>query len=390
MNILAISSILPIPEVIKENDFIFETYSAYQKLYGNDKIIIIKPVKINLNPVTFLKGKTRLRRIEKRSWSIKNFDVEIYPFFSAWGLRNTHSIITRSIYFINRKRIRKLFADHSFDVIHAQFIFSDGQLARMLGKKYKIPYQVTTHHEKFYFQHAISKRNAMKILEDASCVTPINHSNYLFFKSLKLPNVVLSPLGFNKNFIRPQKRPGGGPVRIVTVGELIKLKNVDKVIEAIARLTSDYNIRYTIIGAGPERSSLGQMVQNHGLEDIVTFIENVPHHMIGEEMYKHNIFIMPSFFETFGRVYFEAMAMGIPIICAKNSGIFGIFKNGEEGLSVDHTNIEEIASELEFLIANEKERIRIGQKGKELVEDFTWENIATDLHTKYSNAIEIG
>ena len=42
---------------------------------------------------------------------------------------------------------------------------------------------------------------------------------------------------------------------------------------------------------------------------------------------------MPSYVETFGRVYFEAMAMGIPIICAKNSGIYGYYKEMEEGVN---------------------------------------------------------
>ncbi|MFO7669623.1 MAG: glycosyltransferase [Bacteroidales bacterium] len=387
MNILAISHILPIPEVIKDNDFVFEIYRAYQALYPGDKVVIIKPVKINLNLITFLKGKSRLKMIGKKSWSIQNFQVEIYPFISVWGFRNIHSIVTKSIYYINRKRMNRLFSDYAFDVIHAQFIFSDGQLARVLSKKYHIPYLITTHHEKFYFGHNISKRIAMNILRSASIVTPINHSNYLFYQSLGLSNISLSPLGFSKNFIRPQKLTGKGPVKILTVAGLIKLKNIDKVILAIEKLVSKYDIHYTIIGSGPERRNLEQTVHALHLEEYVTFIDHVPHHKIADEMHKHDIFIMPSFFETFGRVYFEAMAMGIPIICARNSGIFGIFKDKEEGIAVDHTNVEKIAAELEFLIVHEDERVRMGMRGKVLVENYTWENIAKDLHMKYSNSI---
>jgi glycosyltransferase involved in cell wall biosynthesis len=195
-------------------------------------------------------------------------------------------------------------------------------------------------------------------------------------------------LGFQETFIQPQKKPGEGPINILSVAELIELKNIDKVIKALGKLTSKHSIRYTIIGAGPERSNLEELVQAQNLNEFVTFIDRVPHHMIAEEMYKHDIFIMPSFFETFGRVYFEAMAMGIPIICAKNSGIFGIFKDREEGISVDHNDIEQIAQELEFLITNTEERVKMGMKGKDLVANYTWENIAKDLHTKYSNAVE--
>lgn len=388
MNILAISHILPLPEVFKENDFVFKTYTAYRSLYRNDKIVIIKPVKINLNLITFLKGNSRLKKIGKRTWNIQNFQVEIFPFFSAWGLRNIHAIITRSIYFINKRKIQKLFTEYSFDVIHAQFIFSDGQLAHLLSKRFNVPYLVTTHHERFYFEHKISKREAMKILRDAAYITPINHSNYLFFKSLGLSHVALSPLGFNKNFIRRQKQPEDGPVNILTVAALIKLKNIDKVIKAIGILVKRNDIRYTVIGSGPEQNNLEDLVSSLGLQDIIHFISHVPHDKIAQEMYKHDIFIMPSYFETFGRVYFEAMAMGIPIICAKNSGIFGIFKDGKEGLSVEHNNIEDIALKLESLIANEKERIRIGMNGKALVENYTWDNIAKELHAKYEDCVQ--
>jgi glycosyltransferase involved in cell wall biosynthesis len=96
---------------------------------------------------------------------------------------------------------------------------------------------------------------------------------------------------------------------------------------------------------------------------------------------------MPSYFETFGRVYFEAMAMGIPVICARNSGIFGLFREREEGMAVDHRNIDSIVDALEHLLSDRNERRRIGRNGQELVKEFTWENIAKELHIKYLDSI---
>jgi len=110
--------------------------------------------------------------------------------------------------------------------------------------------------------------------------------------------------------------------------------------------------------------------------------------MIADEMYRHDIYVMPSFFETFGRVYFEVMAMGIPIICAKNSGIYGIFKDGEEGLSVDHRDLESIIAALKLLVSDADERLRIGRNGQSLVRNYIWENIACDLNSKYTTSIK--
>jgi glycosyltransferase involved in cell wall biosynthesis len=224
------------------------------------------------------------------------------------------------------------------------------------------------------------------VLRSASSVLPINNFNFSYFQSIGIRNLTFSPLGFDNRFIRPQKESGKGIVHILTVAELIKLKNIDHVILAVKELVKTYKIKYTIIGQGPERTYLEQLTKQEGLEAHVMFRGAVPYDQIHEEMYQHDIFIMPSYFETFGRVYFEVMAMGIPIICAKNSGIFGIFKEEYEGISVDHNSIEQITRALRSLISDEQKRAEIGLNGQNLVKKYTWENVVKALENKYNEA----
>lgn len=388
MNILAISSIFPVPGIIETNDFILQTYINYLKLYEQDSVVIVVPLRYNLNPFSAWKrNKLRNRLKKNEKLFVEGFQVEIFRFISSWSMRNLHAIVTRSIFYMNRIRIKRLFSIHNFDIIHAQYIFSDGILAQLISKKYKIPYIVNTHNERFYFEHFISRYVALRVLKNASIVLPINYSNYLYYKSLGVNNIEQNTLGYNKDFIRPQKTAPGKSVSIFTVAELIKLKNIDKVILALEKLMTRYEITYTIIGKGPEKDHLASLVEKMNLKDKIFFVEYIPHDQIANEMYKHDIFVMPSYFETFGRVYFEVMAMGIPIICAKNSGIYGLFKNGEEGIAVDHQNIVELEESLEHLIDKPEERLRIGKRGQELVMKYTWENIVKVLNEKYLNSI---
>jgi glycosyltransferase involved in cell wall biosynthesis len=60
------------------------------------------------------------------------------------------------------------------------------------------------------------------------------------------------------------------------------------------------------------------------------------------------------------------------------------FKEFEEGISVNHEDIDEIAEALKFLITDTKERLRIGRNGQSLVQNYTWEYIAKKLHMHYS------
>lgn len=384
MNILIISSILPIPGIRKTNDFVFQLYGKYRQLYPKDNIVVITPLKLNLNPLSLLRGGSMRKKLKNNyRLNLQDFHIEVFPFISAWRNRNLHALLSPSVFYLNRRRIHKLFAENNFDIIHSRFIFADGKLASMLSKRYGIPYMITTHNERFYFDHWLSKSYALRILRRASFVTPLSYANYQFFKSLGIDNLERSTHGFSTSFIKTQKLEERKTVKIFTVAELIKLKNIDKVVEAIGALVPEYDILYTIIGRGPEKEALVRLVESLGLSEYVTFLDQIPHDEIAAEMHSHDIFIMPSYFETFGRVYFEVMAMGIPIICAKNSGIYGVFREGVEGLSVDHTNLDDIVSALELLVSDRGKRLEIGRAGQSLVDRFTWENIAKDMHGKY-------
>lgn len=387
MNILSVSSILPLPGFAKSNDFVLHSYKAYKTLYPNDEVVIIRPVKYDL--LKFISGKaTLLNKLNKQfSGEIHGFKVFILPFFSSWRCRNLHAFLCHTLFFLNRKKLKQLIKKYAFDLTHAQFIFPDGLLAYNLSKFYKIPYLITTHNERFYFDHLLSNKLALKLLINASKVLPINYTNYVFLKSFGLNNVVLIPLGFNTSFLRAQNTDIKDTVRIVTIAELIKLKNIDKVLHALTLLDRKENFTYTIIGSGPEKERLQQLVILEKLENLVHFIEYIPHEKIADELYQYDILIMPSYFETFGRVYFEAMAMGIPIICAKESGIYGLFKEMKEGISVNHQDIREIAQSLDFLIKNPEKRRDIGFQGQQLVKNYTWEKIAELLREQYHNSL---
>lgn len=323
----------------------------------------------------------------KREWEIHGFKVLIFPFFSAWTIRNLHALASRSIYFLNRRRISTLMKSNSFDLIHARFIFADGMLAYQLNKRFQIPYLVSTHKELFYFDHFYSRKIAFKILRQARLLLPVSFINMSYFRAHGIPGAFQLTHGFYGDFFKTQRLQSGERVRILTVCRLLKYKNIDMVIRALGTLKDRYDFEYTLVGNGPELEHLRGLVNNQGLGNHVVFIDNVPHDKIAGEMYQHDMFIMPSYFETFGRVYFEVMAMGMPVICARNSGIYGLFREKEEGLAVDHTSVGDISEALAYLIGNRAERMRIGKNGQDLVKNYTWENIAGELRQHYNNCL---
>lgn len=96
-----------------------------------------------------------------------------------------------------------------------------------------------------------------------------------------------------------------------------------------------------------------------------------------------DIFAMPSFTETFGLVYIEALSQGLPIVYTQNEGIDGVFKDHSIGIATNPTNPNDIAKDIISIInnfnayANEVKRISL--------EPFMWNCIAS----RYSNIYHI-
>ncbi|MBV9893476.1 MAG: glycosyltransferase family 4 protein, partial [Chloroflexi bacterium] len=79
------------------------------------------------------------------------------------------------------------------------------------------------------------------------------------------------------------------------------------------------------------------------------------------------VFAMPSHNETFGIVYLEAWAYGVPVIGANAGGIPDVITHGENGLLVEFGDIARLAASIERLLEDKNLRTRLGETGRGLV-----------------------
>lgn len=149
--------------------------------------------------------------------------------------------------------------------------------------------------------------------------------------------------------------------RILTCAQLIKRKNIDKVISACASL----NLELTVIGEGKERNYLEK------LSNKVKFLGHVSHAKVLEVMRHSDIFILPSINETFGMVYLEAMASGCVTVGLKNDGIDGIIVSGQNGYLTDLDSIKETLCQI-----LENNQNFILQNSHQTIQNFTKEYVA--------------
>lgn len=129
------------------------------------------------------------------------------------------------------------------------------------------------------------------------------------------------------------KRPTleGRLPNLVSVGSLSSRKNFSTAIYAIAKLKNEIN-SYTIIGEGPERNQLEQIINNEGLTDKVKLIgwsDNIE-----EQLQCADIQLIPSLWEGFGLVAVEGMSTGLPVIASNVSGLREVLGENNEAITL--------------------------------------------------------
>lgn len=162
---------------------------------------------------------------------------------------------------------------------------------------------------------------------------------------------------------------------VLHVSRLVREKRLDTLTEALRRIDLPY--RAVIVGDGPDRPFAEQAVP----KAIFTgFLE-------GEELAtayaSSDIFLFPSDSESFGNVTLEAMASGLPCICANATGSRSLVVAGETGYLAPASNPSAFAELIMRLIEDPPLRRRMGDAGRARALTFSWDETLARILDHY-------
>ena len=175
-------------------------------------------------------------------------------------------------------------------------------------------------------------------------------------------------------------------VHFIATGSLIYRKGFDLLIEALAKLQLPKDKwELNIIGSGKEHDNLQKQIAKHDLNRYIHFVGQQTAEQIMIWMNNSDAFVLPSRMETFGVVYIEAMACGLPVIATPCGGPEE-YVNAKNGLLVPIDDVDALAAAIQHMYEHHQDydRIAIADDCKAR---FSSEVIAKKLTTIFEEVI---
>lgn len=190
---------------------------------------------------------------------------------------------------------------------------------------------------------------------------------------------------------RHNKKPGD--VWLVNTARLVKQKANDQIIKALTQLPD--NIKFIVVGDGPEEEYLKNLSKELKLENRVIFTGNLPQAEAAAYRKSSDIFVCPSRSEGLGNAFLSAMASRLPVIATQEGGlaefIFDTQKNPDKettAWAVDKDRPEQISAAVKNILSNpEKTKQVVSQARKMIEEKYTWDVVSQRMQKEIFNQI---
>jgi len=316
------------------------------------------------------------------------------------------SIYRRGRYILSAvKKAREINKKTPFNIIHAH-IFAGSLAGAIAGRELDLPIVTTIHGlysklwdkiiEKTFFPKQMEKFIIKLPYDKIIAVSQVTANQV---KDLGVPpeKVEVIPNGVNLEKFNPKvksikKNLGIKEDRIVAFfGRVWKVKGVEYLVKAVPLVVNKIsNVKFLIVGEGPQKESLMKLAEDLGISEHVMFHAPIDYPKMPAYIKASYCVVLPSLMEGLPVTALEAMACGVPVVATRVGGTPEVVKDGENGFLLKPGRPELIAEKVIQLLKDEKMRKRMGEAGRKFVEKFDWDIIANRTLEVYQKAIEKG
>ena len=237
-----------------------------------------------------------------------------------------------------------------------------------------------------------SVRMAARRAALALAVTPETRSRLLALGTKRVE--LLSAMGLDRTTFEHLSRlpaANASGIRFVSMGRLLHWKGFHLGLKAFAAAALPQS-EYWIVGDGPERAALTDLVRRLGVESRVHFLRSVARSQALEKLAAFHVLIHPSLHDSGGWVCLEAMAAGKPVICLDLGGPAEQI-TADTGVKVAARDpkqaVCDLAQAMTRLGCDAELRHDMGEAGRERVRrEYLWEKKGDRLAALYASVLD--
>ncbi len=281
-----------------------------------------------------------------------------------------------------QKALKNLIKEVDIDIIHGHYLFPAGAAACDVGSKYNIKTYVTAHGSdmfEMYKKQSFMRPFIKNVLKKADVVFAVSNA---LKQEILLTNVsgiedktrlCWNSVDINK-FSKNNKNlleNHGKPI-VLFVGNIIKRKNVNLILEAKKQSKTDYEV--VVVGDGPLLNDLKNKVKKENISD-VRFLGSM--HDVENIIPGCDVLVLPSFSESFGLVLIEALACEKAVIGSNVGGISEIITD-DVGLLIDPHDSLSLSGAIDKIIGDDEFRQKLESNARKRAMDFSKVEIPYD------------
>lgn len=327
----------------------------------------------------------------KRKYGLFSYvkdDVKVFELSLPLGIyRRALPLLQMLLMLLYKKTVRKVGVP---DIIHAHF-YSIAAIASIIKKKKNIPFFITEHSSKLNKDKSLiselDKDLTAKAYSHADTVIAVSKALSINLKNnFDIDNVVVHDIVDVDNY-HYVKNNNNQHFNFISVGNLIHLKGFDLLINAFNKAFAyDNNVFLNIVGDGIERDYLQSLINQYDINDRVRLLGQKSRAELCNIIRESDAFVLASRSETFGVVYVEAMACGLPVIATLCGGPED-FVNDDNGVIIPVDDIDALANAMIDMRSN-IDKYDGMSISKECYDKFSPKSIANEIVRYYDKVLK--
>ncbi len=285
---------------------------------------------------------------------------------------------------------KSLFVNNQFQVIDAHYFYPDGVAATLLGQWLGCPVVISARGTDINLipDYRLPRQMIVWAAEHAKAIITVCQSlkDRLVSLGVSKQKITVLPNGVDAQLFQPgdreklRKQHDLTRPTLLYVGNLIPLKGVDLIIQALAKLPDHLLI---VVGAGTEQTRLVKLAARLQVSDRIRFVGTLSQQQLVEYYTIADILLLPSSREGCANVLLEALSCGTPVIATAVGGSPDIITDPSAGLLIEQRTADALITAIQQLSA----KLPDSQIVRDYAQRFSWSPIIKQQIDTYQTVI---